>query len=496
MIQFTFSPPADKTGNMYRPNFVQKSSLALDASSRVYIPGNLVRPYKIRPPDKTTVVFENNESATAAMFNVLQQMMLAKEPTPYQFSYYIGLYADELKDYSGTSTLGQLYGNALISIDAPTNVVWTQAYNCIYQANAVYEGCANSTKLDANVKKQLMAEALFLRAFWNFYLVNLYGDVPLIITTDYAKNSVAKRDVQSIVYNQIVLDLKSAANDLNENYLDAKYATTTERLRPNKYVAAALLARVQLFLGKYLEAEQQASLVIANTANYDVLSTSNINNVFLKNSKEAIWQLAMPLPNAQAINTTEGRGYILTAVPASAGDNSTALSSQLLTAFEANDARKVNWIGKFSSAGIDYFYPNKYKIRTGATITEYSMVMRVAEQYLIRAEARAQQNNLSGAIADLDKIRGRAGLPLVAVVNPNIIKSDLLTAILHERQVELFTEWGHRWLDLKRTGIVDAVMNVVTPLKGGTWNSNKQYWPLPLTEIQNNPFLKQNNGYN
>jgi hypothetical protein len=119
------------------------------------------------------------------------------------------------------------------------------------------------------------------------------------------------------------------------------------------------------------------------------------------------------------------------------------------------------------------------------------MMLRLAEQYLIRAEARGQQNNISGAQADLNVIRNRAGLPNTTAAT----QSDLLSAILHERQVELFTELGQRLLDLKRTNNVDNVMRVVTPLKGGTWNSNWQLYPVPVSDIQKNPALVQNSGY-
>ena len=73
----------------------------------------------------------------------------------------------------------------------------------------------------------------------------------------------------------------------------------------------------------------------------------------------------------------------------------------------------------------------------------------------------------------------------------------LLAAILHERQVELFTELGQRWLDLKRTGKVDEVMTVVTPLKanGAQWQSYQQLYPVLFSDIQKNPNLVQNNGY-
>jgi hypothetical protein len=131
-------------------------------------------------------------------------------------------------------------------------------------------------------------------------------------------------------------------------------------------------------------------------------------------------------------------------------------------------------------------------------MTEYFMVLRLGEQYLIRAEARAKQGNIGGAQSDLNVIRNRAGLPNTTASD----EASLITAILKERRVELFCEWGHRWFDLKRLGKIDEVMNIVTPIKSnGTvqWQSYKALYPLPLGDlfINNiqNPYLTQNPGY-
>jgi hypothetical protein len=88
-------------------------------------------------------------------------------------------------------------------------------------------------------------------------------------------------------------------------------------------------------------------------------------------------------------------------------------------------------------------------------------------------------------------IRARAGLPNTTASDQN----SLLTAILQERRVELFTEWGHRWLDLKRTNLIDQVMSSAAIQKGGTWNSNKALFPIPKSEILLDPQLEQNPGF-
>jgi hypothetical protein len=169
------------------------------------------------------------------------------------------------------------------------------------------------------------------------------------------------------------------------------------------------------------------------------------------------------------------------------------LSDSLVYNFDLGDLRALHWIDSISVSGITYYYPWKYKLNyTGAPPVEYPMVLRLAEQYLIRSEARAQQGNLNGAAADLNAIRTRAGLPNTAAVT----QQDFLNAIYRERRFELFTEYGHRWLDLIRTGNVNAVMGVVTPEKGGIWVPTDSLYPLPLTEIKADPNLTQNPGYN
>ena len=115
-------------------------------------------------------------------------------------------------------------------------------------------------------------------------------------------------------------------------------------------------------------------------------------------------------------------------------------------------------------------------------------MLRLAEQYLIDAEARAQQGDISGAATKLNAVRNRAGLGNTTAIT----QTDMLAAIAHERQVELFTEWGHRWFDLKRTGTINATLGV----EKSSWTSDAALLPIPLLEIEADPNLTQNQGYN
>jgi hypothetical protein len=364
----------------------------------------------------------------------------------------------------------------------------------IFICNAAIEGLNNSGALTVAVKKQLIGEAKFVRAFCYFYLAVFFGDVPLALTTDPAVNASLSRSPLPLVYQQIITDLKEAQDLLNDNYLnkDLQYYTgTPERVRPTKWAATAFLARTYLYQGDYTNAEAEAGKIISNTNRF---SLTDINSVFFKNSTEAIWQLQSV---RTARNTEDAITFILPVTGPNAYYNPVYLSPQLLNAFEGDDLRRKggNWVDSVIVAGTTYFYPAKYKASiTSGAVTEYLMVLRLAEQYLIRAEARAQQNNVGGAQNDLNTIRTRAGLGSTTASD----KTSLLAAVLKEKQVELLTEWGHRWLDLKRTGNIDAVMNAVTPLKanGAKWQSYQQYYPINYNDILRGPNLTQNKGYN
>jgi hypothetical protein len=437
-------------------------------------------------------VFNSDATAIAVLTGLYNQLSNENFPAPSVscFSLYGGLSADEFTLYSGVSTpsLIAYYTNTL-SVETGGDEFWNDIYPSIYICNSAIEGLNSSASLTPAVKQQLLGEALFMRGMFYFYLVNLYGDVPLVTGTSFVTNAALPRSPASQVYDSIVADLKGAQTLLSTNYVDGGVINTTnERVRPNKWAAAALLARTYLYIDSFASAETQATSVINNSALY---SLDTLNGVFLANSTEAIWQL-QPV-NTGLTNTLDAYYFI---IPSTGPDPYTwqvYLNTSLLDSFETGDQRKMNWIDSVVVNGTAYYYPYKYKINEiNAPVTEYLMMLRLGEQYLIRAEARAQQGNLSGAVADLNTIRARAGLSGTTAVS----LADLVSAIMHERQVELFTELGQRWLDLKRTNTINAVMSKITPQKGGgTWNTNQQLYPLPIGDIQKDPNLIQNLGY-
>jgi starch-binding outer membrane protein, SusD/RagB family len=165
------------------------------------------------------------------------------------------------------------------------------------------------------------------------------------------------------------------------------------------------------------------------------------------------------------------------------------LTASLLSSFEPNDKRKLSWTKTNINNGNSYTFPYKYKQRSSATISEYNVVCRLAELYLIRAEARALLNDFNGALEDINLIRERAGLdPLISIAN----QQDLLAAIEKENRSEYFCEWGHRWLDLKRWGQADSILGLE---KGTNWQPTDALYPIPFNELTYNVMLTQNPGY-
>lgn len=443
--------------------------------------------------------YMSNNTAISSVTSIYTNISKAGQASILSSSTYLGLAADELSLFPGTNnnTYVYYYTNSYNPSNlASTTNFWNQLYPIVYNTNAAIEGLNGNNSISSDVKKQLLGEVKFIRAYCYYYLTVLYGDVPLVLSTDYTINASIKKTNSSDVISQIINDLKEAELLLSEGFLDGTLQkTTTERVRPTKWAAMALLARVYLHSQKWADAETESSKVIASTSNFSLDSSGT---AFLKNRPEAIWQL-QSVTTGQ--NSYDGRLFIIPSTGPNTGSYPLLLSDYLLNSFEMNDKRKVNWTSSVSSGGKIYYYPYKYKkafdatILTAAQLTEHQTMLRIAEQYLIRAEARAQQNKLSEAAQDLNLIRKRAWLG-ATLASTN---TEILNAIYHERQVELFTEGGLRWIDLKRTNTIDSVLGAplnITQKKGGTWNSGYALMPISQTEILSNPSLKQNAAYN
>jgi hypothetical protein len=458
-------------------------------------------------------VYEDDVTASAVMTGLYSRMQSGNQKVELSYiSVICGLSADEFGLWDGAETMEIAYfkNELLASKDFSFgHELWNKLYEYIYTCNSVIAGSLNSKKLSSNIRMQLISEAKFIRGLLYFYLTNLYGDIPIITSIDPVVNRLIGRAPTNEVYSFIVADLKEAQNNLSNVFLTGgltPYTGTPERVRPTKWAATALLARVYLYLHDYVGAEREASSLILNTKLFKLV---DLHSAFLKNNLEAIWQLQ---GTAVGFNTIDSRIFNLNAEPIGFNPSKPVfLSKSLISSFEPGDGRLQFWTDKYIANLDTFYFANKYKvanydpaITSAADMQEYLTVFRLGEQYLIRAEARTMAGDLTGATVDLNTLRQRARL----VATPEIpdplpeyqlglSQQQLLNAILYERQIELFTEFGHRWLDLKRSGTINSVMAIESPKKGSTWQVFDQLYPLPYSDLQTNPNLTghQNPGY-
>src|SRR5258708_238521 len=382
----------------------------------------------------TTEVFATDAQAISAVAGIYTQMTNTNS-SPFfangATTLYPGLSADEIFDFYGPADDGYFDANTLQVSHYPivNTSFWAPAYSNIYEANAIIAGLAASSAVHDSVKNELTGEAKFIRAFCYFYLANLFGDIPLPLSTDFHETALLPRSSQVQVYKQIVDDLKAAQNLLESDYS----VGLGERIRPNKWAATALLARAYLYTDDWANAEAQATAIINNTSLYNLVY--NLNYVFNANSVEAIWQLKQNTANLPFNATQEGVAFI----PSTGNVPTYNLTNLLLNSFEIKDLRRQVWVDSTIYQGSTYYYPFKYTLgpadmKPGSDAPQYYMILRLAEQYLIRGEARAQQNKTNDAASDLNAIRTRAGLSnTTASTQPN-----LFPPLYHKRQIDLF----------------------------------------------------------
>lgn len=455
----------------------------------------------------TGFVFDSESRAKQALSGVYSLLFQGRTQSSVTFSpggytTLLGsLSSDDLYCLQGDLNIFNPFSlNRVRQEDVPSKSLWITAYEIIYAANGVIEGIQASgpnLEFSEQAKNKMIGECRVIRAFCYFYLINLFGDVPLVTTVEWSKTRTLPRAPKATVYKLIVDDLIFARDNLppvNTN-------SAGERVYADKWAATALLARTYLYLEEYPSAWQQADAVIRNIGQFSL--ETEPNKVFLTKSKEAIWQLKQTTDNTRFGNATP-EGVLL--IPGRGGTPpgvdfyyaSYTLTNELLNAFESNDIRKTSWV---KASALDpmnipgqYYFTYKYKTLkvVGGPVTEFYTMLRLAELYLVRAEAAAHgAGNLTDAISDLNMLRRRAGLP---DLSNDLTQTELVTAIAQERRVELFCEWGHRWLDLKRTGKATSVLSQM-PIKQPWMGDYQLLYPIPPTEVQFGPGIEQNPGY-
>jgi len=348
--------------------------------------------------------------------------------------------------------------------------MWSGAYNGINSVNNILVKLPAISGLTPDEANNYEGEALFIRALLHYYLATYFGGVPIQTqpTLDLSHIYIA-RNTLADVYNQVISDLTTAKE---------KLSSVKVKGRANRYAASALLAKVYLSKFQQLGDPPSAALAVAWADTVlvkggyslapDYTSLFNPKN----NTNESIFEVAFDLQNYTRLaqyyfsRTLSGRYEI-------------APTSSLIQSYENADTLRL-------AAAVAYDTTNKqpygFKYIDVAGGTDHVYVFRLAEMYLIKAEALAYSGgDITSIQNNINAIRHRVGIDSVTVATIPELKQIIENECRHEFAFE-----GHRWPDLVRTKRAVAVLGI---------NEKYTLFPIPLSEKQTNNLMEQNPGY-
>lgn len=398
------------------------------------------------------------------------------------------LTADMLIHNGTFSNFRELGTKQITSANSSATTLWGSIYNTVYLANFILERLPTVPGVRPADRDRVMATAHFLRGYAYFVGVYTFGGVPLVTETAIDANRNIARATTTEILEFILDDFDAALNVLPEIPPNAGFASD--------YAVRAALAKYHLYMENWDDAEDFATDVI-NSGNYalDTLFTNIVQKDF---TVESIFEVGYTINDDPGTNSAIGLNNLFV------GRREIIPSNQIVLSLSSAESGE-----RFSSISFDF--DDLVGADNGWSVAKYGtadqdnnnvVVFRLGEMYLIRAEARARQGNVSGtnsAQADINKLRERADIwnPVTKIktVTPrvgSVSQSQMLQIIENERVYELAFE-GHRWYDLVRTGRASTVM----PAFNSNWKNTYELWPIPQREIQNNPALvgHQNEGY-
>lgn len=409
--------------------------------------------------------------------------------------YYYGRYmlllpdvmADDVKQNEQANRVVDYAQHVQSVTDPQANALWTGLYFTNNALNNIINSDITVTNANQDKKDHVVGEAYALRGLIYFDLVRLFAQhytftsdashlgVPLILKFDPTLEP--ERNTVKEVYDQIISDITTAISLMNTDSRSGNSNTLSSD------AAKALLARVYLYKEDWQNAEAMATDVIGS-GNYSLISNANYLDLWnMDNSSESIFEISMTETDNQGGNS-------LAAMYVEDGYGDYLPSDDVVSLYDTNDARLQTFIIDSNLSGVYAPYRvNKYPEVLGYDNTK---VIRLAELYLIRAEARARiGTNLSGAQADLDMVRQRA---LPSAPDVTVTGQDLIDEILLERRLELAFE-GQRLWDLMRTKQDIIRTQCTADICSIPYGDETNILPIPQDETDVNPNITQNPGY-
>lgn len=380
---------------------------------------------------------------------------------------------------------GQLDEFTTIPANGIVTATWRDSYQGIQKTNVVLNRIDNITYQDEKVKQARKGEMKFIRALLYFNLVRLYGDVPLVTeqTTDPNAYFGQGRTAADEVYQQIIKDLTES--------IEVLPTTTSQPGRVIKTAAQSLLGKVYLTQKQYALAESQLLAVVTSGQHLLMTTPAEVFSLSNENNKEIIFAVQF----ASGVNgNTEGSTMFQQFSPSgtqTGAKGHNLPTKSLYNLYEQTDLRKDTYV-KLTSSGIPF---NGKLTKPSNLVTDGGsdvVVLRYADVLLMLAEVENEMEKTAEATKYLNPVRLRANQLPIDVAS----QIDLREAIDLERRLELVGE-GHRWFDLLRTDRAIEVMNnwFKANNKSVTIDTHNLFMPVPQTQINTDPAIKQNTGY-
>ncbi|WPV66561.1 RagB/SusD family nutrient uptake outer membrane protein [Chitinophaga sp. LS1] len=414
-----------------------------------------------------------------------------------QFNGLYGLYMPALTEIPSDNTFdevpanddgiyGQLDQFTLIPSNAIITAAWQDSYKAIQKANVVLNRIDNIPYAIPATKEARKGEMKFIRALLYFNLVRLYGNVPLALkeTTDPNVYFGQGRTPAADVYIQIKKDLTEAIDELP--------VSSTQPGKVIKTAAQSLLGKVYLTLKEYTNAETVLMAVVNSGKHHLITNPADVFSISNENNAEIIFAVQF----ASGINgNTEGSTMFQQFSPSgtqSGAKGHNLPTKSLYNLYTPTDKRKGTYID-VTASGVPYCKKLSLPVTVITDGGSDVVVLRYADVLLMLAETENELEKTAAAISYLDSIRTRAGLTATNAIT----QVDVRSAIDLERRLELVGE-GQRWFDLVRTGTAITVMNKWFSDNGilTTIDAHNLLMPVPQGQINTDPTVKQNEGYN
>lgn len=465
--------------------------------------------------------YRNAEDAVASVNAAYAALQFEISPAGH-FRWFWG---DIMSDDSNKGGSGDNDANELLQLETfkgPTNTdlleaEWLADYEGIYRANTVLERVP-AINMDATLKARILGEAYFIRAWFFYNLVTVFGGVPLadhvLAPSEYNLPRASAAEVWALVES----DLRKSVAALP---LRSQYAAS-DLGRITKGAAQALLVKTLVWEKKWSEAQTIAEEIVGSNEYQLVSNYADIFTQAGENNTESVFEIQYMNAsggNWGKNNANEGSftnvfqrargafggfGFNLPTNDFVAeffkeGSEDPRLKS---TVFRVGDAMGDRGVFTLDATG---GFPHKYYAKKyfnnrseeapfgdpNPNGDSNDRVIRYSDVLLMHAEAAQHNGNENAARQSLNLVRKRARGTNNAIL-PDVTASGtaLLDAIYHERRVELGLE-GHRFFDLVRTGRAQTVLGALGYVEGV-----HNMFPVPLSQIQaTNNAIKQNPGY-